>query len=364
MKASIQARIAPPDNMGTSQAFKKVEPEDSQQAQKSDFNFDRLMNQSQFELKQERAAKERGDYSNAKTEEEFFNQLSQEGKPQRIPKNTLEKDDFLKLFVAQLQHQDPLNPDDGAEMATKLAQFNSLEQMMNVNKTLTKMMESQNQNQNFQLVNYIGKEVIIEGGHLDFRHKKKISAEFDVKHNVAETIIQIRDKEGALVKEEELGTKPAGSHTFRWDGTNNNGQPVTPGFYSYQIIARDINGETIPVEITSKAKITGVDVKSPDGTFFSSLGKINLKDIVSVGKPGYQASHRQKNHPSQPDTTIVNKQLPNAPPDQGRQRKTQIGLPETKYRDPTGPPKAVKDQQTILPNTQHQPAPVKAVSNL
>jgi flagellar basal-body rod modification protein FlgD len=54
----------------------------------------------------------------------------------RTPSSTLGKDDFLKLFVGQLRHQDPLNPMDNAEFMGQMAQFSSLEQLTNVTKTL------------------------------------------------------------------------------------------------------------------------------------------------------------------------------------------------------------------------------------
>ncbi len=46
------------------------------------------------------------------------------------------KDDFMKMLVAQLKNQDPLNPMDGKELAVQLAQFSSVEQLMNVNTKL------------------------------------------------------------------------------------------------------------------------------------------------------------------------------------------------------------------------------------
>ena len=53
------------------------------------------------------------------------------------------KDDFMKLLVAQLKHQDPLNPMDGKDMAAQLAQFSSVEQLMTMNKSITAQADNQ-----------------------------------------------------------------------------------------------------------------------------------------------------------------------------------------------------------------------------
>lgn len=55
------------------------------------------------------------------------------------PSKQLGKDDFLKLLVAQLQHQDPGNPMDSSQFMGQLAQFSSLEQMTNVATSIDKL---------------------------------------------------------------------------------------------------------------------------------------------------------------------------------------------------------------------------------
>jgi len=63
------------------------------------------------------------------------------------------KNDFLMLLATQLRYQDPLNPQSDAEFASQLAQFSSLEQMQNMNDTLSAMA-------NYQAYGLIGKFVI------------------------------------------------------------------------------------------------------------------------------------------------------------------------------------------------------------
>ena len=58
-------------------------------------------------------------------------------------KSALGKDAFLKLLVAQLRNQDPQNPADSSQMAAQLAQFSSVEQLTNINETLTAQSTSQ-----------------------------------------------------------------------------------------------------------------------------------------------------------------------------------------------------------------------------
>jgi flagellar basal-body rod modification protein FlgD len=49
------------------------------------------------------------------------------------------RDDFLRMLVAQLEHQDPLNPQDGTEFTAQLAQFSSLEQLISMRSALDRL---------------------------------------------------------------------------------------------------------------------------------------------------------------------------------------------------------------------------------
>src|SRR5689334_2438768 len=68
---------------------------------------------------------------------------AKEEKPREI-KKTLGKDDFLRIMITQMKHQDPTQPFKAEQMAEQMAQFASVEQLQNLNLKFEKM---SNQNQ-------------------------------------------------------------------------------------------------------------------------------------------------------------------------------------------------------------------------
>src|SRR4030042_655463 len=81
--------------------------------------------------------------------------------PGRIPQPELGKDDFLKLLITQLSHQDPTKPLEDREFVAQMAQFSTLEQMTNMNGELSKLLGLLARS---QAVNLLGKTVEIAQG--------------------------------------------------------------------------------------------------------------------------------------------------------------------------------------------------------
>ncbi|AEP90780.1 flagellar hook capping protein [Bacillus subtilis subsp. subtilis str. RO-NN-1] len=71
--------------------------------------------------------------------------------------SSLGKDEFLKILMTQVQNQDPLNPVDDKEFISQMATFSSLEQMMNLNTTMTQFVEKQDPFTTY--LDWMGKEV-------------------------------------------------------------------------------------------------------------------------------------------------------------------------------------------------------------
>ena len=71
---------------------------------------------------------------------------------QRRDPSVLGKDDFLKLLVGQLQHQDPMQPSDDQQWIGQMAQFSQLEQVSNTAATTQKIVDTLNTNGTLSLI--------------------------------------------------------------------------------------------------------------------------------------------------------------------------------------------------------------------
>ncbi|WP_232319167.1 flagellar hook assembly protein FlgD [Sporosarcina ureae] len=73
--------------------------------------------------------------------------------------DTMGKDAFMKILIAQMANQDPTNPMKDTEFIAQMAQFSSLEQTMNLANAFEKFAASQNQSQLIQYNSFVGKEI-------------------------------------------------------------------------------------------------------------------------------------------------------------------------------------------------------------
>ncbi len=252
-------------------------------------SFKDLMMNSNDDASRARAAMKNGNgLAAAKTDEEFAAAMAQKinSANARTPGNKLDKDAFLKLFITQVQNQDPLNPDKSSEMAAQLAQFDGLEQMLNINKTLEKMSAENQTSRAVNLVSFVGKELSIDNGKLNWQKGKLTDATMDLEKDVSQLTLEVRDSSGAVVSTEQIGQKPIGEHKLTWKGLDGAGKPVKDGIYSFGFIAKDVQGQPVDVRVKANVRVTGVDLKDLGGSFYTDVGKIGINEVASVGDQG------------------------------------------------------------------------------
>ena len=172
--------------------------------------------------------------------------------------NELGKNDFLQLLVAQLEAQDPLDPQSAEDFSAQLAQFSSLEQLTNVNENLTQIESFEQAVNNASLVNLIGKNVDSPGDRIDFKTGETQTLNFSVSEEAAQVEVNIFDSTGQLVTTLGLSNQSAGNNQAIWNGKDAAGKPVPSGAYTFQVKAQTLDGEEIPAQSFISGKITDV----------------------------------------------------------------------------------------------------------
>lgn len=165
--------------------------------------------------------------------------------------------DFMKLLIAQLQNQDPMNPMDSANFSAQLAQFSSLEQLTQINQRLAD--QGQDKIGRFDAVSFIGRDVTGPSGAIAVKGGTATTLDYtlDTGGTVDATIT---DKTGQIVGTLKLEGQGAGAHTF--DLAQITGAPhLDDGTYTVTLSQGDAatgTPTTIPTTVTGR--VTGVDL--------------------------------------------------------------------------------------------------------
>jgi flagellar basal-body rod modification protein FlgD len=198
-------------------------------------------------------------------------------------KNTLGKDEFLKLLTAQLQKQDPTEPMDNSAFVAQLAQFSSLEQMSNVNDTLTKMLAGQTTTLQTGAANMVGKTAMLPGDELTLEPgdtSAKIGINLD--KAAAGVAVVILAEDGSTVQQIDAGAMDAGPNSVVWDGKDANGDAVPANHYTARVVALGSDGQNISFTQTSSARITGMTFKDSTPTYIAGGKSLQLSDISEL----------------------------------------------------------------------------------
>ena len=187
--------------------------------------------------------------------------------------------EFMKLLIAQLQNQDPLNPMDSANFSAQLAQFSSLEQLTQINGKLGAAAEDKIGR--FDAVGFIGREVT------------GASAGIAVKDGVATTLdytleqggkvnAKIINSSGQQVASLVLDGEGAGAHQF--DLSKVSGAPhLDDGTYAVVLSQADpAGGSPTAVDTFVTGRVTGVDLTSSTPILLLGDRKLVLADVTEI----------------------------------------------------------------------------------
>ena len=188
------------------------------------------------------------------------------------------QDRFLKLLVAQLNNQDPMNPLDNAQMTSQIAQINTVTGIQQLNQTMASMATQFNSLQVMQGTALIGRNVMTEGSTLAVADKAGKGG-FEIASPATNVKVDVLNASGQVVESVDLGAKAAGRHTFDWDASKYTGS--TEGM-QFRVTAT--NGATkIDSTALALSKVTAAGAEDGQLVLTLANGKtIKYSDIKAL----------------------------------------------------------------------------------
>lgn len=199
---------------------------------------------------------------------------------------TMGKEDFLKLLVAQLAHQDPMNPMDNTQFVTQLSQFTSVEQLMNINEGMNTLQLAQMSAANGQMAALIGKEVEVRADTLRHGAQGPDSVNFQLGAAAERVSVEISDTAGNLVRALDLGRRAPGINVVTWDGKDAAGNLVSAGNYRVAITAVDAHEQSVSASNSFSEVVSGLTFENGVPVLEVGQTKVQLADVLAVRQPG------------------------------------------------------------------------------
>ena len=124
-------------------------------------------------------------------------------------------DRFLKLLVAQMQNQDPMNPLDNAQVTSQIAQINTVSGIEKLNSTVAGLNTQLLQLQALQGATLVGRQVTVAGDRLSVADGSGVGG-FDLTGAADQVKVEILNGAGRVVDTLSLGAMSSGRHAFEW----------------------------------------------------------------------------------------------------------------------------------------------------
>ena len=172
----------------------------------------------------------------------------------------LGRDDFLRMLVAQLENQDPLNPQDATEFTAQLAQFSSLEQLLAISTGLEDLAAAQRlfteSFQGLSSTGLIGREVLAAGSRVQVGPGSTSRPAFELEDPASEVTLVLTDERGGRVGKVDLGSLGSGLHEV--SAATSASASSAAGVYGFSVEAETDAGDAVPALTRVLGTVTGI----------------------------------------------------------------------------------------------------------
>ena len=191
----------------------------------------------------------------------------------------LGQDDFLRMLIAQLENQDPLDPEDATEFSAQLAQFSSLEQLIGMRTAVEDLASAQNASQALAAAGLIGRQVLAETNQFEVPLEGEHPTLYlEVPEGAQVYGVDVVDGNGRIVTQTNWrGILDPGLQEISWEEFSS---AVPPGNYSVRV--QQVINEAGPATSLFETRVTGASVSGDSPVLLLGEAVVPLSGIREV----------------------------------------------------------------------------------
>ena len=193
-------------------------------------------------------------------------------------------DQFMRLMLAQLENQDPLEPQDDGEFLSQLAQMEAAAGISELQESFDNFSYAMQSNSALQASSLVGRSVLAPGGFAQLETGQLVQGEINLTSSTTDLSLEITDAAGQFVKTIPMGTQASGNVAFTWDGTDEVGNYMPPGGYKVRATA-SVGSDNIEQEVLVSAKVDSVTIAQNGQSVklnLAGLGSIALSEVKEI----------------------------------------------------------------------------------
>ncbi|PZW44492.1 flagellar hook assembly protein FlgD [Pseudomonas sp. URMO17WK12:I2] len=196
----------------------------------------------------------------------------------------LGKDQFLNLLVAQLNNQNPLEPQGNGEFIAQLAQFSTVEGVEKLNSSMETILSGYQSSQALQASSLVGRKVIVPVDKAVVDTSESFKASAVLPTSSSNVYVNVYDSAGTVVNRINLGEQQAGNVSFIWDGKDSSGNVMKPGTYKFEAQATYGN-ETKGLYTMLPANVDSVTLGGNELMLnLAGIGNVPLSQVQVIGQ--------------------------------------------------------------------------------
>jgi flagellar basal-body rod modification protein FlgD len=197
----------------------------------------------------------------------------------------LGKQDFLTLFTAQLQNQNPLDPVKNEAFVAQLAQFSQLEALTNMQTSLDTFVKAMSSERLLGSAALIGKKVSVTDSMTALDPQTGIEGSLNLPTGAGGVTVTVSDSKGNPVRQLVLGPQNPGTTRLQWDGLDAAGKAAPPGLYRLTAKAV-VNGTNSDIPVQTLSTVRGISTNPADGSVSLEVDGGKTVLLTSVQRVG------------------------------------------------------------------------------